>query len=852
MDMHQAWNSKTDDGPRPGGSVPLFLLADAADDCHQEQLKIGSKAATNAERRSPPGPSDDGSLNKRAALEQEKWLQHLTQQGVGAAYQNSKKQCAEAQVANNSREFVAASAQDDATRWAIAAALSQQQQQQASQYQRDPQAQLYAAQLQQLQQAAYYQQAAHHHQQQQAPTSLVLTSDLQAASAAQQFQQAQLQQLSQLQQMQQAAQLQDLNWGAGFPQSQLDNLLLARGISAQNQGHVATSAQQQQQLSLGAMLSASCDPSTSLPHLLYLQNQQAQELELQQYLQHQKAQSAEAASATAQQSAVAHAEMTQKQATATAMKQKQRVQSKQQQHTKARFQQQQKQQQREQQQALLYLQNQQAQELELQQYLQHQKAQSAEAASATAQQNAADQAEMALKQASATATTMKQQQRTQTQPKQQQNTKGRSQQQQAKAPPWGVHSPSHVSAPSSGNKEKFHASSVQKEAAPAPLPYSEAETVCHPVGSSPPITNDSTEEGEKTADRFKKVPGAMVVPCRARGMAMDHNFKTAYFRISKNMEHGEELICSYFSCRNAGIKFRYCIKCKNPVSKRTFYQRHNHGHTNIANLSGKVDGEGNNSDEGTFVPSSISPMENKHSSSGHAILPPSSLLGRGVAPNLPSVAAAGPATEMMTESLGFGPNALPPSDIAKQEDSSKKAAKAPELKNVMSKGAAAVYPSSAVSQLITSSQCSVVSAHPSTATSPSGQLDKGKGGSESVPKSCGGDGHGSVLDGRKRRWSSLLVGRPALGDSNAMSAWLLEVLVVSDLDKPLKDDDNVARAELASASINDGSSQKRPKLESEIRDDLQTTKKAEAHNWGNGGSVPSFASLKYKRRGHQH
>mmetsp|Transcript_23900 Transcript_23900/g.31746 ORF Transcript_23900/g.31746 Transcript_23900/m.31746 type:complete len:86 (+) Transcript_23900:1-258(+) len=85
-----------------------------------------------------------------------------------------------------------------------------------------------------------------------------------------------------------------------------------------------------------------------------------------------------------------------------------------------------------------------------------------------------------------------------------------------------------------------------------------------------------------------------------------------------------------------------------------------------------------------------------------------------------------------------------------------------------------------------------------------------------------------------------------------MSAWLLEVLVVSDLDKPLKDDDNVARAELASASINDGSSQKRPKLESEIRDDLQTTKKAEAHNWGNGGSVPSFASLKYKRRGHQH
>jgi len=268
-------------------------------------------------------------------------------------------------------------------------------------------------------------------------------------------------------------------------------------------------------------------------------------------------------------------------------------------------------------------------------------------------------------------------------------------------------------------------------------------------------------------------------------------------------------------------------------------------------LSGKVDGEGNNSDEGTFVPSSISPMENKHSSSGHAILPPSSLLGRGVAPNLPSVAAAGPATEMMTESLGFGPNALPPSDIAKQEDSSKKAAKAPELKNVMSKGAAAVYPSSAVSQLITSSQCSVVSAHPSTATSPSGQLDKGKGGSESFPKSRGDNRHGSVLDGRKRRWSALLAQRPALDDSDAMSDWLMDVVVISDLDKTLKDAENMARAQLASASINNGSSRKHPKLESEIRDDLQTTMKAEAHNWGNGGSVPTFASLKYKKRGRQ-
>jgi len=323
------------------------------------------------------------------------------------------------------------------------------------------------------------------------------------------------------------------------------------------------------------------------------------------------------------------------------------------------------------------------------------------------------------------------------------------------------------------------------------------------------------------------------------------------------MEHGEELICSYFSCRNAGIKFRYCIKCKVPVAKRNFHQRHSHGFANIANLSGETDGEDNDSDEGSFVASVISSKNNKQSSNSHTISPPSSLLCGGVAPNMPSVVVdAGPSTEMMTESLGFGPNALPehstsPSKIAKQEESSKKAAKALDLKNVISKGAAAVYPSSVASQLVASSQCSEVSAHPSTATSSSGQLDKGKGGSESVPKSRGDNRHGSVLDGRKRRWSALLAQRPALDDSDAMSDWLMDVVVISDLDKTLKDAENMARAQLASASINNGSSRKHPKLESEIRDDLQTTMKAEAHNWGNGGSVPTFASLKYKKRGRQ-
>lgn len=47
--------------------------------------------------------------------------------------------------------------------------------------------------------------------------------------------------------------------------------------------------------------------------------------------------------------------------------------------------------------------------------------------------------------------------------------------------------------------------------------------------------------------------------------------------IPENVKHGEELICSYFACRNAGIKFRYCSHCKVPVAKRNFRKRHKHG-----------------------------------------------------------------------------------------------------------------------------------------------------------------------------------------------------------------------------------------------------------------------------------
>lgn len=87
----------------------------------------------------------------------------------------------------------------------------------------------------------------------------------------------------------------------------------------------------------------------------------------------------------------------------------------------------------------------------------------------------------------------------------------------------------------------------------------------------------STSAAEKTKEDLRKTPGTVIVPCRARGMPMDHNFKTAYFVISEDAKHGEDLVCSYFACRNGGVKFRYCAHCMAPVAKRNFCRRHDHG-----------------------------------------------------------------------------------------------------------------------------------------------------------------------------------------------------------------------------------------------------------------------------------
>jgi hypothetical protein len=71
-------------------------------------------------------------------------------------------------------------------------------------------------------------------------------------------------------------------------------------------------------------------------------------------------------------------------------------------------------------------------------------------------------------------------------------------------------------------------------------------------------------------------PPATRIACRARGMPDDHSFQSAYLVIPQDVQHGQELICSYPACRESGVKFCFCKHCHIPVAKHNFRSRHHH------------------------------------------------------------------------------------------------------------------------------------------------------------------------------------------------------------------------------------------------------------------------------------
>ncbi|KAL3911201.1 MAG: hypothetical protein SGILL_007374 [Bacillariaceae sp.] len=94
------------------------------------------------------------------------------------------------------------------------------------------------------------------------------------------------------------------------------------------------------------------------------------------------------------------------------------------------------------------------------------------------------------------------------------------------------------------------------------------------------------------ASNKKQADGSRVVACRARGMDMEHNIHTAFFRITSDMAHGADLVCSYPQCRNGGVKFLYCKFCDDAIARRSFRSQHLHmGETLLSKRSSaKLDG----------------------------------------------------------------------------------------------------------------------------------------------------------------------------------------------------------------------------------------------------------------------
>lgn len=254
-------------------------------------------------------------------------------------------------------------------------------------------------------------------------------------------------------------------------------------------------------------------------------------------------------------------------------------------------------------------------------------------------------------------------------------------------------------------------------------------------------------------DERRKAPGSVIVPCRARGMPMDHNFKTAYFVIPENVRHGEELICSYFACRNAGVKFRYCSHCKVPVAKRNFRKRHKHG-DNLGKDGGDDDDQSGTEEDGCSDEGESNEVQSED--------------------NVPS---------QVTTTGRSRKEAIPSQVTTTTEERVSKKSRSEERSKK----------SHIPSQVTTSS---------------SGKKDKMKKNSDGKAKgdSSGldsntvcmrsGDDRSKVIESRRKRWAHLLEKRPQTKDGEAMSSWLMQVLAVSDLWKPLNESEKTPDASL--------------------------------------------------------
>jgi len=113
--------------------------------------------------------------------------------------------------------------------------------------------------------------------------------------------------------------------------------------------------------------------------------------------------------------------------------------------------------------------------------------------------------------------------------------------------------------------------------------FEEQKMICDESSSGTTIDKENNDPNSSHYIEIDKTTPSLgcycdVIYCKARGMPLDHigNNATLHFQEGYKGMHGAELQCSHLSCKNDGIKFRFCKHCEKAVAKRNFRKRHAH------------------------------------------------------------------------------------------------------------------------------------------------------------------------------------------------------------------------------------------------------------------------------------
>lgn len=249
-----------------------------------------------------------------------------------------------------------------------------------------------------------------------------------------------------------------------------------------------------------------------------------------------------------------------------------------------------------------------------------------------------------------------------------------------------------------------------------------------------------------------------ILPCRARGMPMDHTIKKAFFVIPEGIQHGAELLCSYFPCRSAGIKFRYCLYCKLPVAKRNFYKRHRHeewttksdsNNKNTANDSPPILHDDENASSGEERKECHVQQENEETHTTQACVPTEN--------------SSSPAYAVTSEAINY----------AEDIDQAKPIVPAPSTRKEI-----------VVEEMLPSSACCENEQSCQNETTKEDKVDND-------------NDKLNVSIERRIAWGQLLTKRPRSKDSTSdeMLSWIQEVLRISDLENEISDNEKADHPE---------------------------------------------------------